>query len=57
MTPTSTKHRNPSSSLPARPVAGGYEGPEVSDSGPAALSTDAAGDEKEIGYIGLMSWK
>lgn len=24
---------------------------------PAALSTDAAGDEQEIGYIGLMSWK
>src|SRR6266550_3583560 len=23
----------------------------------AALSTDAAGDEQEIGYIGLMSWK
>ena len=22
-----------------------------------ALSTDAAGDEQEIGYIGLMSWK
>ena len=24
---------------------------------PAALSTDAARDEQEIGYIGLMSWK
>ena len=23
----------------------------------AALSTDAAGDEEEIGYVGLMSWK
>jgi len=23
----------------------------------AALSADAAGDEQEIGYIGLMSWK
>src|SRR5205823_6726466 len=50
------------------PLQVAMRGLEVSDSGickrktdrrprTAALSTDAAGDEQEIGYIGLMSWK
>jgi len=52
--------------LPARPVAGGHEGLEYQNMvGAPALNpgphgpelTDAAGDEQEIGYIGLMSWK